>query len=75
MPIYEYECRACDHEFEHFARSMRDETDVTCPQCSSRKVNRRLSVFAARQGAAAASGPADSPCARCGDPGGACPYK
>jgi len=41
MPIYEYSCRACDHEFEEFVRG--DETPA-CPSCQSEDLERLLSL-------------------------------
>lgn len=74
MPIYEYQCRACEHEFEQLVKSSRGRAAVDCPECGSRQTERKLSVFAARQGTNASSSLPD-PCARCGDPNGACPYQ
>ncbi len=41
MPIYEYECESCHHEFELLIRG--DEKPV-CPQCGKQKVRKQLSV-------------------------------
>jgi len=41
MPIYEYSCRACDHEFEELVRG--DET-VGCPSCASDDLEQLLSL-------------------------------
>ena len=41
MPIYDYTCGACAHEFEVFLRKQTD--DVTCPACESGDVRRLLS--------------------------------
>jgi putative FmdB family regulatory protein len=42
MPLYEYVCRGCSHEFEELVFG--DES-VTCPECgSSGLVDRLLSV-------------------------------
>ena len=71
MPIYEYVCPSCDHEFEELARSMSDGNSPNCPKCGGGKATRKLSVFAARQGEApSASMPPG--CGRCGDPSGPC---
>ena len=42
MPIYEYACGRCDHEFEVDQR-ITDEPVRTCPECRSRKVKRLIS--------------------------------
>jgi putative FmdB family regulatory protein len=46
MPIYEYRCNACRHEFEELARSMEPAAKPRCPECGG-KVSRKQSVFAA----------------------------
>ncbi|MCY3020043.1 MAG: zinc ribbon domain-containing protein [Planctomycetota bacterium] len=42
MPTYEYECAACGHEFERF-ESIKAEPNHTCPKCSKKKAQRRIS--------------------------------
>ncbi|MCS6775920.1 MAG: zinc ribbon domain-containing protein [Chloroherpetonaceae bacterium] len=45
MPIYEFRCRECQHDFQALRRS--DQVDsVTCPSCGARRVIRLLSVTA-----------------------------
>jgi putative FmdB family regulatory protein len=41
MPLFEYECRKCEHTFE--ALVFNGEA-VECPQCQATKVERLLSV-------------------------------
>lgn len=48
MPIYEYTCRACGHEFEHWHASM-SEAAPACPECGG-EVRRRISAPAVRSG-------------------------
>jgi putative FmdB family regulatory protein len=43
MPIFEYNCRRCDHRFETIVRSSREK--VNCPKCDSQSVEKQLSVF------------------------------
>ena len=43
MPIYEYACGKCDHEFEVEQRISEDPVK-TCPRCRSRKVKRLISM-------------------------------
>jgi putative FmdB family regulatory protein len=71
MPIYEYACPKCGSQFEELVRSAKAEKDVKCPKCGHARVERRPSVFAARQGAPDLP-PAPS-CGQCGMDGG-CPY-
>ena len=41
MPIFEYECRACGHEFEQLVRT--GDTPA-CPSCASRDLEKLLSL-------------------------------
>ena len=43
MPIYEYACGKCEHEFEVEQRISEDPVK-TCPKCRSRRVRRLISV-------------------------------
>lgn len=45
MPIFDFACRACAHEFEKLVR--RDATPA-CPSCGSSDVERRLAMPAVR---------------------------
>lgn len=57
MPIFEYKCGACGHQFEKItSRAMADEVD--CEKCESAKTERLLSVF----GVASGSKSSDLPC-------------
>ena len=40
MPIYEYECRSCRHQFEQLLRT---GDTAACPQCKSSDLERLLS--------------------------------
>jgi putative FmdB family regulatory protein len=42
MPTYEYQCGACDHEFEREQR-ITEEPIKTCPKCKARKARRLIS--------------------------------
>ena len=41
MPIYEYRCEACEHEFETLVLG---KADPECPSCQSRDLERLLSL-------------------------------
>ena len=43
MPLYEYECRGCGHQFEQLVRG---SATPSCPSCASGDLERVLSVFA-----------------------------
>ena len=71
MPIYEYHCERCNHEFETLVMH-RDET-VQCPQCHGDHLHKLISAHAVGSGApdtACGSAPC-SPQPACG--AGACP--
>ncbi len=42
MPIYEYLCEKCSHEFEREQRITEDPVK-TCPKCRGRKVKKLIS--------------------------------
>ena len=42
MPIYEYECKKCGHEFER-EQKMADPPVKTCPECKGRRVTKLIS--------------------------------
>ena len=70
MPIFEYVCQDCTHQFELFVQA---STKIECPTCHSKKLEKQLSVFAAvSKGAASTSREMPvAPCGSCGDPRGA----
>jgi putative FmdB family regulatory protein len=45
MPLFEYRCRSCGHEFEKLVRPHVPET-LNCPECQSDSLERLLSAFA-----------------------------
>ena len=65
MPLFEYACRDCDHPFEALVQGRQRPT---CPECGSRKLEKRLSGFAVSAGRPDPSPPAG--CGSCGDPRG-----
>ena len=64
MPIYEYACRACGHEFETLVRN---SEQPSCTSCTSPDLEKKLSVFATQNGG---EPQAIGPCGTCGDPRG-----
>ncbi|MEX0774336.1 MAG: zinc ribbon domain-containing protein [Phycisphaeraceae bacterium] len=76
MPVYEYTCDKCEHTTEALRKMADADEPIKCEQCGSTRTRRAHSVFAT----ATASGASESslpmsPCGRCGDPGGACPFQ
>lgn len=47
MPIYEYQCESCTHQFEELVRN---GEHPSCPNCQSQNVQRRLSTFCKKSG-------------------------
>jgi putative FmdB family regulatory protein len=71
MPIFEYLCQECQHEFEALVFG-RDK--ASCPKCHSKKLAPQLSVFAVASKGMSAKGssaaPSSGACGSCGDPRG-----
>jgi putative FmdB family regulatory protein len=72
MPIFEYSCKECNHEFEALIFG---DQKAQCPKCHSKKLAPQLSVFAVSAKASASSSsrstsPAAGACGSCGDPRG-----
>jgi putative FmdB family regulatory protein len=62
MPIHEYACRGCGHEFETLVRS---SDTPSCGSCGSTELDKKLSVFAT-----GGEKVEPSACGTCGDPRG-----
>ena len=45
MPIYEYKCSKCAHEFEVIHGISDDGKKITCPKCGAAKPQRMMSAF------------------------------
>jgi putative FmdB family regulatory protein len=72
MPIFEYICEKCHHEFEALVYG---KQKAECPKCHATKLQPQLSVFAVSAKTSSHSTAPSSPCGSCGDPrgSGACP--
>jgi putative FmdB family regulatory protein len=65
MPIFEYVCKECDHQFEALVYGSQK---AACPKCHGKKLAPQLSVFAvSAKGASSDATPAPGPCGSCGD--------
>jgi putative FmdB family regulatory protein len=71
MPVYEYVCRDCQHEFDKL-RPMRDaDTPIRCEDCHGERTQRKLSVFFAQSAGQAVAGTSSGKsCGGCA--GGSC---
>jgi putative FmdB family regulatory protein len=68
MPIFEYACKECSHEFEALVFG---NNKPECPKCHGKKLESKLSVFAVSAKGAEVAAPSAGPCGSCGDPRGA----
>lgn len=67
MPIYEYICKECHHQFEALVYG---KDKATCPKCQATKLEPKLSVFAVSAKSSSGAAPSAGPCGSCGDPRG-----
>jgi len=76
MPIFEYICKECQHQFEALVYG---KEKAVCPKCESKKLEPKLSVFAvSAKGSSTSSSPMPAgPCGSCGHPDGpgSCAWK
>jgi len=74
MPIFEYVCKECQHEFEALVFG---KEKAVCPKCESKKLEPKLSVFAVSAKGGAAAPMSAGPCGPCGSPDGpgSCAWK
>jgi putative FmdB family regulatory protein len=56
MPIYEFHCEKCGSDSEILVRNA-DWKGTACPQCGSKRLEKKLSVFASAGGAEAEPAP------------------
>ena len=55
MPIYEYRCKKCGEKFEKLVRFGTSTSEIECPECGGRKVEKLISAFSARMSSTAAA--------------------
>lgn len=67
MPIFEYTCKECSHQFEALVFG---KDKATCPKCQSKRLEPQLSVFAMSAKGSVDSAPTTGACGSCGDPRG-----
>jgi len=67
MPIFEYICQKCQHEFEALVFG---KDKAACPKCQSKELAPQLSVFAVSAKSSAAPSMSAGSCGSCGDPRG-----
>lgn len=52
MPIYEYICKDCEHQFEVLTTSSTADETVKCPECKGQDVCKLISTTTFRMGSA-----------------------
>ena len=65
MPIFEFVCSDCGQPFEELLRSSSAIAEVTCPNCGSPDIRKKLSTFAARVSGGSSFSLGASPAASC----------
>ncbi len=70
MPVHDFTCAACGHQFDKLFRSIGDKPKAECPKCGSVKTERALSLVHAGKSESNGGGAEEVPmCGRCGVPG------
>ncbi|MDP9160832.1 MAG: zinc ribbon domain-containing protein [Acidobacteriota bacterium] len=67
MPIFEYACKRCEHQFEALVYG---SEKAECPKCHGTQLSPLLSVFAVSAKASSSPAPSSGGCGSCGDPRG-----
>ena len=67
MPIFEYVCQKCSHQFEAVVLGTQK---AACPKCESKRLYQKISSFAVRGEKSHESASSDGACGSCGDPRG-----
>ncbi len=70
MPIYEYVCETCRHEFDLLRPMSQAGAPAACDSCGGKRTKRKLSVFNAQSGGKSVAGTNAPSCSGCA--GGSC---
>lgn len=62
MPIFEFRCGRCRHEFEKLVAG---GVTPACPKCGAKKVEKKFSVFGSKSGGKFTSSKGGSGCSSC----------
>jgi putative FmdB family regulatory protein len=65
MPIYEYVCLNCAHEFEVIRPMSQADVPMACGSCGAENIKRKISVFYAESGGKAVAGMSEPACGSC----------
>jgi len=55
MPIYEYRCKKCGEKFEKLVRFSTSTSEIECPKCGGRRVEKLISAFSTRMSSTTAA--------------------
>jgi putative FmdB family regulatory protein len=66
MPLYEYRCRDCGHQFEILQRLGEGAAGLACPRCRAAALDKQFSTFATASGGAAGAAASAESLAGCG---------
>jgi putative FmdB family regulatory protein len=61
MPLYEFRCASCGHQFEELIFKTSEVEDLTCPTCGAKQVNQLMSAFSTAS-SRSSSGSSNSSC-------------
>jgi putative FmdB family regulatory protein len=67
MPIFEYICQQCHHQFESL---LYGKEKAKCPKCHATRLEPQLSLFAVSAKSSTTSASPTRACGSCGDPRG-----
>ena len=45
MPIYEYHCKKCQHDFDKLVPMNTDNSEIECPVCHEKQAEKVISLF------------------------------
>ena len=63
MPIFEFRCGRCAHEFEKLVTGA--PAGAVCPKCGGKRVEKKFSVFGSKSGGKFTSSKGGSGCSSC----------
>lgn len=65
MPIFEYICQDCKHEFDALRSMSQADAAMACSKCGGENIKRKISNFFAESGGKAVSGMSGPSCDSC----------
>ena len=55
MPLYEYECKECGHQFEQLVSISNADKQQTCPKCGGKDTQKLFSAFSTKSSGSSSS--------------------